>query len=148
MAMLQRPFIIVTGVRSQITQSPQMDGDQWIEGGEGVRGRMDHFGMLDFEGRPNNRMRDPQTEHKIVALTLSDLVILRDRMTKMIAKAVRDGVLDLSSYSGLEGLPAGGQDPRIAQMERVVDELRRDPDATLDGALGAIVDVLTGAGDR
>lgn len=36
-------------------------------------------------------------------------------------------------------------DTRIEQMERVVDELRRDPDATIDGAIGAMTDVLVGA---
>lgn len=107
MAMLQRPFIIVSSVRSQITQSPQLDSDEWVENGEGARGRFDHFAMLDFEGRPNTLMQTRMLEHKVVALALPDLVLLRDRLDKLIEKGVRDGVIDLTGYSGTEGKRRG-----------------------------------------
>lgn len=36
-------------------------------------------------------------------------------------------------------------DPRIDALHATITELKRDDDATIDGALGAIEDVLTGA---
>lgn len=107
MAMMRRPFLIVSSLESQITSSPMLDGDQWIEGGEGVRGRMDHFALLDFEGRSNQRIQKPELEHAVVALTMSDLVLLRDRLIKLVEKGIRMGVLDVSGYTGEEGKPRG-----------------------------------------